>query len=457
METKFNSRQLADPTIKLVDEILRRNTFGGLSTMICPTYVLSCDERDSTRGRVNLIKQMFENGRVTASMVHHIDRCPSGIGRATSPDAVDYMNLVSLARGRIAQTWRRPAGQRMMRLFLNRVLTDPKRFKTALVLGWFVKPFRGILDKLGLRHLAAALALVPKDALKLKVLSPSSALDPKKPQPKRVAIMLGCVQEVLAPQINRASIRLLRRHGVDVLVIKDEADCGMTAHSLGHENEAQGHARQNIDALTAVMRERLLDAIVVADAGRAAMLKDYGHLLSRDRGYFERADYVSGLACDVPEFLHEIDLNPPVMWTGLKVAYHSSCSSRAGQRGEALPRKLLDQAGYTLTDIPEAHLCCGTAGVFNLLQPELSSQLRDRMIENIERISPDVIVVGDVGTMTLLKGSTETPIVHTVELLDWATGGPCPPALFKLKKAAHPIEALVEMAKVAAKERALAH
>jgi glycolate oxidase iron-sulfur subunit len=304
--------------------------------------------------------------------------------------------------------------------------------------------------------MAAALALVPKGALKLKILKPKSAFNPKAPQPKRVALMLGCVQEVLAPQINQATIRLLRRHGIDVVVVKDEGCCGALTHGLGREEEARAYARHNIDAWTAVMRERLLDGIIVTAGGCGTMLKDYGNLLSRDRGYAERAEYVSGLARDITEFLDEIGLNPPVMWTGLKVAYHSACSLGHGQKLDRLPRELLEQAGYTLTDIPEGHLCCGSAGTYNILEPELAGQLRDRKLKNIESIAPEVVVTGNIGCMTQLKEGVNVPFVHTVELLDWATGGPCPPALSKLRGRANPIEALVEMAKAAAKERELA-
>jgi len=324
-----------------------------------------------------------------------------------------------------------------------------------LMLGWFAKPFRNLFAKMGMRRTAAALALVPPNALKLKILKPKSAFNPSAPKQKRVAIMLGCVQEVLAPQINVAAIRLLRRHGVDVLVVKDEVCCGALVHHLGREEEARQYARRNIDAWTAVMRDRLLDGIILTAGGCGTMLKDYGNLLSRDRGYAERAEYVSKLARDVTEFLDEIGLNPPVMWTGLKVAYHSACSLQHGQRLDALPRSLLEQAGYTLTDIPEGHLCCGSAGSYNLLQPELSDELRERKLKNIESITPDVIVTGNIGCMAQLKPGTDIPMVHTVELLDWATGGPCPPALSKLKDSAHPIEALVEMARAAARERAL--
>ena len=456
MQTNFNALQLGDPTIARADEILRRCVHCGLCTATCPTYVLTGDERDSPRGRIYFMKQMFEGSDVTPSTVRHIDRCLSCFGcMTTCPSGVDYMHLVDLARVRIEQRGRRSPSRRMLRWFLSRTLPNPNRFKGMLVLGWFAKPFRSMFAKLGLRRTAAALALVPKGALALKVHKPKSAFNPKAPQAKRVALMLGCVQEVLAPQINQAAIRLLRRHGIDVMVVKDEGCCGALTHSLGREEEARSYARHNIDAWTAVMRERLLDAIIVTAGGCGTMLKDYGNLLARDRGYAERAEYVSGLARDITEFLDEIGLNPPVMWTGLKVAYHSACSLAHGQKLDRLPRELLEQAGYTLTEIPEGHLCCGSAGTYNILEPELAGQLRDRKLKNIESIAPEVVVTGNIGCMTQLKEGANVPFVHTVELLDWATGGPCPPALSKLRGRAHPIEALVEMARAAAKEREL--
>ncbi|MGH6734982.1 MAG: glycolate oxidase subunit GlcF [Methyloceanibacter sp.] len=457
MQTNFNALQLGDPTIARADEIIRRCVHCGLCTATCPTYVLTGDERDSPRGRIYLMKQMFESREVTASTVHHIDRCLSCLGCMTAcPSGVDYMHLVDLARVRIEQRAHRGTKQRATRWLLSRVLPNPRRFRFMLVLGWFMKPFRNLFAKMGFRRIAAALNLVPRGALKMKVLKPKSALNPDAPQAKRVALMLGCVQEVLAPQINIAAIRLLKRHGVDVVIVKDEACCGALVHHLGREEEARDFARRNIDAWTAVMRERLLDAVIVTAGGCGTMLKDYGNLLARDRGYAERAAYVSGLARDITEFLDDIGLNPPVMWTGLKLAYHSACSLQHGQRLDELPRALLEQAGYTLVDIPEGHLCCGSAGSYNILEPELSGELRERKLRNIDRIKPDVIVTGNIGCMAQLQGGTEVPFVHTVELLDWATGGPCPPSLIKMKDSAHPIEALVEMARMSAKEREFA-
>ncbi|MEX1060469.1 MAG: heterodisulfide reductase-related iron-sulfur binding cluster, partial [Methyloceanibacter sp.] len=216
---------------------------------------------------------------------------------------------------------------------------------------------------------------------------------------------------------------------------------------LGREEEAREYARRNIDAWTASMREKLVDAIVVTTSGCGTMVKDYGNLLARDRGYAERAAYVSGLTRDITEFIDQIGLMPPVMWTGLRIAYHAACSLQHGQKLDALPLSLLEQAGYNIIQIPEGHLCCGSAGTYNLLEPELSGQLRERKLSNIAKVSPDVIVTANIGCMMQLKGGTSAPFVHTIEMLDWATGGPAPEALGPLKNTGHPIEALVELAR----------
>jgi glycolate oxidase iron-sulfur subunit len=450
MQTNFNAIQLADPTIARADSIIKRCVHCGFCTATCPTYVLTGDERDSPRGRIYLMKQMIENREVTASTSYHIDRCLSCFScMTTCPSGVDYMHLLDIARARIEQKGHRPTSERTARWLLSKVLPYPNRFRLAMLLGWAVRPFRGLLERMGFERAAAAVALVPQGAPKLKVSRPKSAVGTD-PGAKRVALMSGCVQQVLAPQINRAAIRLLRRHGVDVIVVKEEGCCGALVHHLGRDEEARDAARRNIDAWTAVMREKLLDAVVVTTSGCGTMVKDYGNLLGRDRGYAERAAYVSGLARDITELVASLDLMPPMMWTGLKFAYHAPCSLQHGQKLDDLPRNLLDQMGFNIIEIPEGHLCCGSAGTYNMIETKMAGELRERKLRNIASVKPDAVVTSNIGCVMQLEAGAGVPFVHIVELLDWATGGPIPPQLVGLRDQGHPIEALVEMAKEAA-------
>jgi glycolate oxidase iron-sulfur subunit len=446
MHTNFSPEQLQDPTIARADAMLRRCVHCGFCTATCPTYVLLGDERDSPRGRIYLIKEMFEQGVITAPITHHIDRCLSCLScMTTCPSGVDYMHLVDLARVRIEHKGRSVA-QRTTRWLLAKVLPNPGRFRFAILFGWLARPFRGLMAKLGFKTGAAALALTPSRLPHLKPRKRKTVIRPTQPPVKRVALFLGCVQEVLQPSINRAAIRLLNRHGVEVLMPTEEACCGGLQQQLGRDNEAHKAARRNVDAWSSALREGPLDAILTTTSGCGTMIKDYGHLLARDRGYAERATEMSRLARDISEFIYELGLVPPLAWTSLRVAYHSACSLEHGQQIGNEPRALLSQAGFTVLEVPEGHICCGSAGTYNLLQPELSGQLRDRKLKHIASVKPDLVATGNIGCITQLQRGSAVPVVHTVELLDWATGGPCPKALESLKSKVHPIESLIHLA-----------
>ena len=445
MHTNFSHEQLQDPTIARADAMLKRCVHCGFCTATCPTYVLLGDERDSPRGRIYLIKEMFEQGTVTAPVSYHIDRCLSCLScMTTCPSGVDYMHLVDLARIRIDH--KRSPAQKTTRWLLAKTLPNPGRFRIALLFGWLARPFRGLLSALGMKTGAAALALAPSRLPSLKTPKRESLVRPAGAPVKRVALLLGCVQDVLEPSINQAAIRLLKRHGVEVVMPTEEACCGALQHHLGHENEAHKAARRNVDAWSSALREGPLDAILTTASGCGTMIKDYGHLLARDRGYAERATDMSRIARDISEFIYELGLLPPLAWTSLRVAYHSACSLEHGQQVGNEPRSLLSQAGFTVLEVPEGHICCGSAGTYNMLQPELSGQLRDRKLKNIASVKPDLIAHGNIGCMTQLQRGSAVPMVHTVELLDWATGGPCPKPLEKLKDKVHPIQSLMELA-----------
>jgi glycolate oxidase iron-sulfur subunit len=445
MHTNFTHDQLQDPTLARADAMLRRCVHCGFCTATCPTYVLLGDERDSPRGRIYLMKEMFETGAVTPPIVHHIDRCLSCLScMTTCPSGVDYMHLVDLARIRIEH--KRSPAQKATRWVLAKMLPSRGRFRLALLFGWLARPFRGLVSMLGMKTGAAALALVPSKLPSLRRPKPETVGRPVGAPVKRVALLPGCVQDVLEPSINAAAIRLLKRHGVEVVMPAEVVCCGGLQHQLGREADAHKAARRNVDAWSSAQREGPIDAILTTASGCGTMIKDYGHLLARDRGYAERATDMSRIAKDISEFVYELGLLPPLAWTSLRVAYHSACSLQHGQQIGHEPRALLSQAGYTVLEVPEGHICCGAAGTYNLLQPELAGELRDRKLRNLASVKPDLIATGNIGCISQLQHGSAVPVVHTIELLDWATGGPCPKSLEKLKGKVHPIESLMELA-----------
>jgi glycolate oxidase iron-sulfur subunit len=432
MQTSFSLAQLADPDIRESENILRTCVHCGFCTATCPTYVLLGDELDSPRGRIYLIKDMLENDRpATPDVVKHIDRCLSCLAcMTTCPSGVHYMHLVDHARRRIEETYERPLPERLLRRVLATVLPSPFLFRLALVGAWFARPLARFLPA----RLAAMLRLAPA-----RLPSPSRVDHPQVfpaegRRVKRVALLAGCAQQVLAPQINEATIRLLTRHGCEVVVAPGAGCCGALVHHLGEEAPALEFARANIDAWQRVMATGGLDAIVINASGCGTQVKDYGFMLRGDEAYAQPAKQVSALARDVTELMAELGLAPVVAATGQRVAYHSACSMQHGQRITSEPKKLLERAGFSVLEIPEDHLCCGSAGTYNILQPELATRLRDRKIGNIESVAPDIIATGNIGCMTQLGTATNLPIVHTVELLDWATGGPPPAVLATLPR-----------------------
>jgi glycolate oxidase iron-sulfur subunit len=438
MQTTFTAAQKADPRIAEVDKILRACVHCGLCTATCSTYVLLGDERDSPRGRIYLIKDMFERAvPASAEVQHHVDRCLSCLScMTTCPGGVDYMHLVDHARAHIAETGSRSLKDRAMRKLLAAVLPYPNRFRLALKLVPLGQPFRGLLSKFGLKELGAMLDLAPRQPLTKAALygGPGTAVTQGE-RKKRVILLAGCAQQVLRPDINDATIRLLARSGVDVEVAAGAGCCGALSHHMGKEQAAIEFAKANIDAWTKAMERGPVDAVIINASGCGTMVKDYGHLLKHAGGdYAERAQRISDLTRDVTEFAAATDLGPAKRWSSIRVAYHSACSLQHGQQIVHEPKTLLKRAGFSVVDVPEGHICCGSAGTYNILQPELAGQLRARKVENIKSVRPDVIAAGNLGCITQIGLGTDIPIVHTVELLDWAHGGPVPHGLASLEQ-----------------------
>ncbi|WP_134726144.1 glycolate oxidase subunit GlcF [Paracoccus luteus] len=444
MQTNFTPEQLADPAIATANGILRTCVHCGFCTATCPTYQVLGDELDSPRGRIYLIKDMLESGRAADDRTAlHIDRCLSCLAcMTTCPSGVDYMHLIDHARVHVENTYRRPWTDRALRALLAAVVPYPGRFRLALLGARLARPFARLMPDARLR---AMISMAPR-----RIAGPTrddlgATFEPVGPRRARVALLTGCAQRALNPDINDATIRLLRRAGCQVVIPKDLGCCGALTHHMGKEGQAMATARAAIRVFLAADAAEPLDAIIVNASGCGTTVKDYGHMFAHDPDR-AGAERVAGLARDVTEFLDAHGL-PPVTRPGgagaapagygappgaLRVAYHAACSLQHGQRIVAAPKSLLGQAGFQVMTPADSHLCCGSAGTYNLLQPALSAELRDRKVRTIEALAPQVVAAGNIGCMVQIGQGTRIPVVHTVELLDWATGGPQPPALADL-------------------------
>jgi len=438
MQTNFTPAQLADPHVAESEAILRKCVHCGFCTATCPTYVTLGNELDSPRGRIYLIKDMLENGRpADAEVTTHIDRCLSCLACATTcPSGVDYMHLIDHARVHIENTYKRPLMDRLTRNVLAAVLPYPGRFRLALHLASLARPLKGALKRIpALKPFAAMLDLAPRTVPAPSAFAKHGRHEPQAERRGRVAILTGCAQPVLDPGINEATIRLLTRLGVEVIVPQGEVCCGSLVHHMGREEQALAAARANVDVWMREIEAGGLDAIIITASGCGTTIKDYGHMLRLDPAYAEKAARVSALAKDITEYLASLDL-PSHMPRGIAVAYHSACSMQHGQKITMAPKLLLKAAGFTVRDPAEGHLCCGSAGTYNIMQSEISAELKARKVRNLEATRADVIATGNIGCVTQIATATGIPILHTVELLDWAYGGDMPAKLKGLEPAA---------------------
>ncbi|AUQ65351.1 glycolate oxidase subunit GlcF [Phaeobacter inhibens] len=426
MQTTFSEKQLRDPGTQRANEILRSCVHCGFCTATCPTYQVLGDELDSPRGRIYLIKDMLENERVPdAKTVKHIDRCLSCLAcMTTCPSGVHYMHLVDHARAYIDKHYNRPWSDRALRWLLARILPYPGRFRLALIGAKLAQPFKRLVPDARLR---AMLDMVPRHIPPVSRNDDPQSFAAKAPRRKRVALMTGCAQKALNTDINDATIRLLTRLGCEVVVAAGAGCCGALTHHMGREEESHATAAKNIRAWTDEIDGQGLDAIVVNTSGCGTTVKDYGHMFRNDP-LAEDAARVSALAMDISELLMQLDL-PEGAHKETTVAYHAACSLQHGQQIKTYPKTLLKRAGFTVVEPADSHLCCGSAGTYNLLQPEISAELKARKVKTLEAKHPDLIAAGNIGCMMQIGSATGIPILHTVELLDWATGGPKPRAL----------------------------
>jgi glycolate oxidase iron-sulfur subunit len=433
MQTNFTAEQLRDLETASSNQVLRTCVHCGFCTATCPTFVLLGDELDSPRGRIYLIKDMLESGRpATEEVVRHVDRCLSCLScMTTCPSGVNYMHLVDHARRYIEETYRRPWHERLMRTVLAVVLPNPRLFRLALLGARAGRPFAGLIPGQSMlaQRLRAMLSLAPA-----RLPPPSAAQAPQIHRAQgerrgRVALLTGCAQTVLAPAINEATIRLLTRLGVEVVIAPGVGCCGALTHHMGKHDPAMAAARAAIGGWSREIEGEGLDAILINTSGCGTTVKDYGFMFRAEPEADRlRAERVSALAADISEYLARIGYRPTRPAPGLTVAYHAACSLQHGQRITAEPKGLLRRAGFTVVEPVDGHLCCGSAGTYNIMQPEIAGRLRARKLETLAARRPDLVAAGNIGCITQLSGGG-LPVVHTVELLDWMAGGPQPAGL----------------------------
>jgi glycolate oxidase iron-sulfur subunit len=444
VQTHFDATQLADAGTAAAAGAIRKCVHCGFCTATCPTYVLLGDELDSPRGRIYLIKNMLERGTSPGpEVVKHLDRCLSCLSCETHcPSGVSYRRIIDQGRAYVEAHHRRPLADRTLRSLLAQVLPYRGRMRAAMTLADFAS-LVGLAQPLE-RWAARSATLAPLAALlRLRhvaragrgedgaTVSSDAPPRPALPRPavvaRRVGLASGCVGSVLDPAIEAATARLLERAGCEVVRVAGEGCCGALSHHLGREQEAKRLARAQVDAWRREIERAPLDAIVVTTSGCAPVIRDYGHLLADDPHYREAAAAVAALAQDLSEVLTRIGL--PVQAPGPRravVGYHPACSLQHGCGVTREPASLLTQAGFEVRLPGEAHLCCGSAGVYNILQPEIAGALGARKTAALTALEPDVIATGNIGCMMQIRSMSPIPVVHVAQLLDWATGGPSP-------------------------------
>jgi glycolate oxidase iron-sulfur subunit len=425
METRFSPDQLADPKMAEAEQILRKCVHCGFCTATCPTYVTLGNELDSPRGRIYLIKDMLENGRAAdKQVVTHIDRCLSCLACTTTcPSGVDYMHLIDHARAHVEKTWKRPLAERFTRNLLAFVMPSPSRFRMALKLANLGRPFGGLMKRIAiLRPFGAMLDLAPRSVPPHSPSATPGTFPPANARRGRVILQSGCVQPVLKPGINEAAIELLGNLGVEVVVAAGERCCGSLVHHMGREEQGLEAARVNIDAWLDEIDARGADALIITASGCGNTIKDYAYMLRHDPAYAQKAARISALTRDITEYLSGLDLEERPRRVE-RVTYHAACSLQHGQKVTVQPKALLQRAGFQVREPAESHLCCGSAGTYNILQPEISGQLKARKVRNLQATGPDIIATGNIGCITQIASGMNVPVIHIVELLNWAWGG----------------------------------
>jgi len=428
MLTKPKSGQTTSvPSLDEVVESLRNCVTCGMCTATCPTYVLTNDENDSPRGRNKIIRDILESGQApTAEQVYYLERCLSCFSCTTTcPSGVGYKQIIDWVRIGIDKEYERNWFDTLQRQIVLGMIPSPAWFSAGVKAGRLVKPIKDLLPK----KVRPMLNLIPQKPIELTKGISYQIIPAEGDRKYRVSMLAGCAQQVLNPSINDATIRLLARHHYEVVIAHKSQCCGALHDHLGKEEKARKQARINVAAWWKEMENEGLDAIIINASGCGTTVKDYAHILKDDPVWGPRATKVVDIAKDITEFLVDLDLKVQKLPQRLRVAYHSACSMQHGQQVTQEPKQLLQRAGFQVLDVPEGYLCCGSAGTYNMFQAEMADKLRTRKVRRIRAVNPDVVAGGNIGCIVQLLDELQIPMVHTVELIDWATGGPKPETL----------------------------
>jgi len=428
MQTQFSIQQLADPKVAQADEILRKCVHCGFCLSSCPTYAMTGDERDSPRGRIWMMREVLSApDTISSDTSYHIDRCLGCLAcESACPSGVDYGHLLDIGREKLGDIVPRRLLDKVMRWLLSVTVPHATRFRAMIMLGrlgWMLTPFMP-------QQMRAAMQKLPRKLPKIDQIGATSTVYPTKQKTiKRVILLAGCAQRALDPEINASTLRVLDRLGVEVVVRQEAHCCGALAHHIGNEKTADHTIRAAILAWHDEIQKNDVDAIIANASGCGTMIKDYGHMMSDDPALCAIAKSISTLAMDITELLAQIGIEniiepAPAGGRG-KLAYHSACSLQHGQKIHDMPQHLLRQAGFDIVQPPEPHMCCGSAGVYNILQSEMANGLKQRKLENLKNTKAQFVAAGNIGCISQLN-SSDQPVRHTIQFIDWASGGPPP-------------------------------
>ena len=429
MQTHFSPAQLSDPKIQEANDILRKCVHCGFCTATCPTFVQTGDERDSPRGRIWLMRELLESPEtVSKDTRHHLDRCLGCQScMTTCPSGVDYIHLLDIGREKMDMAAPRGFGDTLIRRMLGMIIPYAGRFHLMMRFAGLGRLFAPFLP----RQLRAALDKLPQTLPRLDSIGSQNVIFPAhKSQPiKRVVLLAGCAQRALDPQINLSTVRVLNRLGVEVVVREQAHCCGALTHHIGETESALKTIRLAIDAWDEEINGKGVDAIIANASGCGTMVKDYGHVMAHDPAYAAKAKHVSALCKDVSEIIDEVGIDdiikPGKDGSRPVIAYHSACSLQHGQKIHDLPQSLLRRAGFDVRQPVNGHLCCGSAGVYNILQPDMADSLKAQKKDSLANTGADYVAAGNIGCIAQLDDSA-LPVRHTVQFIDWASGGPKP-------------------------------